>query len=129
MKGAAERMKYQETLRKSLAWIVMLCFTAVFFVSTVSAFADRNCCAVECLCTDCRCGEDCACKQECECPVILCSVCEAIVKQRESSERQIGIVSSVVTDTCPIPAITAAESDVLRICTASIIETHVRMNN
>jgi hypothetical protein len=124
-------MKNMNRMKHIFGLVLILCFVAVNFTSTVLAFGERSCCVVECICADCRCSNDCDCFSQCDCSVTLCSVCEAIVKQRETLEQQLGSVILAVTDV-QYPLFnerTARESDELTICTANIVDACSRMNN
>ena len=116
-------------LKKSLALAVALCLATVFFASTVNALSDNNCCIAECFCLDCSCIGDCPCHKECDCLELKCFVCEAIVKRREIQEQQIMVVMPCIMDICPFSTKTTLRFDATQICTASIIEDKVRMNN
>jgi hypothetical protein len=121
-------------MKKLLALVAMLCFTTAFLSLVISAALGMECdCVSECCCgADCSClpESDCGCNSECTCVELICPSCVAIIKQREISQRQILCVDCVyVIDINPFLTVSRIKSDILRICTANIIETHMRMNN
>jgi hypothetical protein len=119
-------------IRKLLVFMALSCFAALFLSSEVSAVLGIECaCITECCCgVDCDCPPeaDCGCNNECICEITLCHSCDMIVKQREALERQTAVLSAIDITT-PSLTIMSGKSDILRICTASIVEDCIRMNN
>ena len=121
-------------MKKLLALIITSCFAVISLSPAVSAALGIDCgCITECSCgINCCCPPeiDCDCNNECTCEIILCYACDMIIKQREMLERQnLSVVSAFIIDVNPPLTIITVKFDILRICTANIVEAHIRMNN
>jgi len=121
-------------MKRLIALVAMLCFITAFLSLVISAALGMECdCISECCCgIDCNCPpeSDCGCNAECTCVEFICLSCLAIIKQRESTERQIlAVVSSFTIYVTPHTAVMSVKLNILRICTANIVENHARMNN
>jgi len=116
-------------LKMWLVMVVVLCLATVFFASTIYAVGNNNCCIAECFCVDCSCVDDCLCQKDCDCLEPKCFVCEAIVKRREMPETPIMGDMPCINNMCLLSTKIASRFDIYQVCTASIIEDKVRMNN
>jgi hypothetical protein len=116
-------------MSKLITVTVILCFAIASLSLSVSAVFGAQCdCIAECGCgINCCCPDDCACKAECSCPVIVCSACEAILKHR--TQQQPTVSESFTAGVVLLSGNTATYPYTLRICTANIVDFHIRMNN
>jgi hypothetical protein len=117
-------------MKKIFTFIVLICFTAVSLTATIYAL-DEDCgCVIDCSCgVDCCCDDDCACKAECTCPITVCSVCDAIVKRRESHSQAAIASAFVINISFPAVVDTDLKSAPLHVYTFNVVEDNVRMNN
>jgi len=116
-------------MKKLIASIFLLCFITVTFSPIISAaFIQCNC---GCVCGDnCKCGDNCECAIDCECEESPCFVCDAIVKKRGIQEQSATVAPVFNIDVNqPSEISSTVKSNILRICTASIVDDNIRMNN
>jgi len=103
--------------------VLLLCIVVVLLVPTTSTALQA-----ECYCAH-ACG--CGCEIECSCVNVICSVCEAILKKRNTPERQIDNLSAAHFACARlIPAVNATiESSLIWISSVNPVESNIRMDN
>jgi hypothetical protein len=105
-------------MKKNFTLAVLI--SAVFILSSLGVDSGTAC--------DCFCSDSCACETECVCTAALCYDCEAIIHRRGISELQTAVTSSFA-EAVNLYSCVAVNFDLYGICTANIVDTHIRMNN
>ena len=132
MHSAASRMakNHGQLVKRLLAFTMLLCIFAVFFLSTAAALQGECYCSkglyreVEC---DCR-------IEECEKGYLrveaICSFCEMYVKNEIPLERMgVLFIPRIVNVDVPSVVRIAIEPDLLRRSFESLVEANIRINN